>query len=453
MGNLCSIHHAHFDKLVELTKSHNKAVFLDKCLFWWQISTYTLNDGQIWFTRKLEEIAGEVGLSERSISRFLTEFETLGLIERQCKLSASTKNNHFSVSKRLYIRITDTLLALLKTESKSTSTTNKKPETCSFLTQDGEIEKDNLAVSINKDNDYKSTNITVSVPLVGDKKAKTVQSLYPNYPVEQLIGERIDEASKNYIKGMMHNLHKQHGVNFSNPEQVFAEIVFAVLNPAQLQHVETLAHKIQIIAKLSRQKRWCTPKGFYNHADYGAYFERPKDVKTRSVNKPNPSRPSVEAYEKQKTMQALTRELHAIQHTITTNKRYRDDLMYASNTVVNEQAMQTLHKEINQLQTEERALQQALDGLASDCLTLAIGDAELNAKHQRLNTLQDEAERLNALSINQFEVFCTLSKTLPQGDSEIDASYAHYEQLKHQLRCIGNEIAQLEEDLFFTKVA
>ena len=30
MGNLCSIYHAHFDKLFHLTGNYNKAVFLDK---------------------------------------------------------------------------------------------------------------------------------------------------------------------------------------------------------------------------------------------------------------------------------------------------------------------------------------------------------------------------------------------------------------------------------------
>ncbi|MGQ3890324.1 hypothetical protein ACQUW5_15090 [Legionella sp. CNM-1927-20] len=34
MGNLCSIFHAHFGKLVDYTRSHNKAVFLDKCIFY-----------------------------------------------------------------------------------------------------------------------------------------------------------------------------------------------------------------------------------------------------------------------------------------------------------------------------------------------------------------------------------------------------------------------------------
>ena len=50
MGNISSIYHISFERLHELTKNYNKATLLDKLIYWWQISTYTLNDEQIWFT-------------------------------------------------------------------------------------------------------------------------------------------------------------------------------------------------------------------------------------------------------------------------------------------------------------------------------------------------------------------------------------------------------------------
>ncbi|WP_290863038.1 MarR family transcriptional regulator, partial [Flavobacterium sp.] len=137
MGNFCSIFHAHFDKLVSLTNSHKKAVFLDKCLFWWQISKYTLGDEKIWFTRKLSEIAKELSISERSVSRYLDEFEKNGFIERICKLSASNKNNNFTVTKRLYIHVTPKLLNYIQTSSNTDETCSKESLNSSFSNQNG----------------------------------------------------------------------------------------------------------------------------------------------------------------------------------------------------------------------------------------------------------------------------------------------------------------------------
>lgn len=278
MGNLCSIYHAHFDKLFELTKSHNKAVFLDKCIFWWQISTYKLSDNKIWFTRKLSEISQELCLSERTINRYLADFEELGLIERKCKLSASNKNNEFTVTKRLYIRVTDKLLNFLTEKSVSTRKTND----CSFLEQNVVIEKDNLSESIYKENNYKNKiNNTVKSLKSINKKTSVIninEANYPVYPVEKLIGERIDERTKRYVKGMMFNVQKQHQVKISAPEQLFAEIIFAITNEKQFKKIDNNFHKVQVVAKLLRNKRWCTPNGFYKYCDYaGEKLNIPKD--------------------------------------------------------------------------------------------------------------------------------------------------------------------------------
>jgi hypothetical protein len=50
MNNLSAIHHVNFDLLHELTNNYNKATLLDKLIYWWQISKFTLDDEKIWFT-------------------------------------------------------------------------------------------------------------------------------------------------------------------------------------------------------------------------------------------------------------------------------------------------------------------------------------------------------------------------------------------------------------------
>lgn len=290
MGNLCSIYHAHFDKLVALTNSHNKAVFLDKCIFWWQISTYTLGDDKIWFTRKLSEIAKELSISERSISRYLEEFAEKGLLERTCKLSASNKNDHFSVTKRLYIRVTDKLLNLLQVNSSDKDESLKSQQKCSFSNQHGEIDKDNLASSIYKDKDHNQiNNNTVSHAGIVNNFEKPIetptsksnQSQINTYPVEVEIGERITPQLKNYIKGMLGNVQKQYALKISDPNKLFAEVVFSVTQDIQWQGVDNLHHRVNIIAKLLREKQWKTPKGFYNHWDIGQIFREKEQKRFR----------------------------------------------------------------------------------------------------------------------------------------------------------------------------
>ena len=108
MTNLSSINHINFARLHELTNNYNKATLLDKLIFWWQISKYTLDDEKIWFTRSLSQIAENSKISKRSVERYLHDFEVAGFIE---------KTNKLYKKKNLYIRITEKLLMLLNTIS------------------------------------------------------------------------------------------------------------------------------------------------------------------------------------------------------------------------------------------------------------------------------------------------------------------------------------------------
>lgn len=351
MENLCSIYHAHFDKLFELTKSHNKAVFLDKCIFWWQISTYTLSDNQIWFTRKLPEISLELCLSERTINRYLTEFEELGLIERKCKLSASSKNNEFTVTKRLYIRVTEKLLNLLSGKSISTS----KKITSFFSEQNVVIEKDNLSESIYKENNYKNKiNNKVNFSNNVDKTSQSVnhENKYPMFSIEKIIGDRIDEKTKNYVKGMMFNVQKQHQVKISSPEQLFAEIIFAITNKKQFKKIDNVVHKVQIIAKLLRDKRWCTPKGFLKYCDYAG-------------DKPNIYS---DKYQIKKILKNNLNKIDEINLQINLEKRFLEQTKIRQSREDSNlnQLIESIQKRINILNYEKNKIMNEIRGLEND---------------------------------------------------------------------------------------
>jgi hypothetical protein len=313
MSNICSIHHSKFDTLFNLTGNYNQATLLDKLIFWWQISTYTLDDDNIWFTRSITQIAEDSRISERSVARYLKLFSEAGYIEKTTRLFKK---------KNLYIRVTDKLMSLIGGQAKPAGNMAGQGEPtvaqaiestntpCVFSEHVGVTGPANLAVSIYKEKDCNtSTNNTVSEPCsvtFGDNGFEehhptpetrveepviatpetTKPSSYPTYAVEQHIGERLSETTKNYIKGTMRNLKTQYQLEFSSPEQVFSEIVFSLLNTEkQFPGIQDMHHRMNLIAKLMREKRWCTPKGFYNHWDVGQAFKAKQEKQATQVSK------------------------------------------------------------------------------------------------------------------------------------------------------------------------
>ena len=372
--NLSSVHHASFDRLHELTNNYNQAMLLDKLIFWWQISTYTLDDDNTWFTRSVEQIAQESRLSVRTVGRYLKAFTDAGYIE---------KVNRLHKKKNLYIRVTEKLLFLIGHKKGTTlngtgeasidSPASKvhSSEICVFSEHVGRTGSANLAVSLYKDKDCNtSTNNTVreagSVTF-GDNSLDTsiqqeqqggdkphqpqathapvdttptaveetkLESKYPTYAIEKQIGERLTETTKNYIKGTMHNLVTQHQLQFSNPEQMFSEMVFSLLNvEQQFPGIRDTHHRINLMAKLMREKRWCTPKGFYNHWDVGQTYKAKQEklVTRERYLKHKEGRgetlyPSPEAkvskYAQKSAMSEQTRAHQELQFLIATETRY-----------------------------------------------------------------------------------------------------------------------------------
>lgn len=285
MENLCSIFHDRHDRLKLLTGSPAKAEFLSKCLFWWQISTYKIkNSVDTWFTQTTEELATKSGLSTRTITRYLSFFAMQDLIEKKIVKRFSKKHQHEITC--LHIRITDKLIAFIKmTENKEDNPTlsiQDNKEVCQNLPQVGAPGIDKLAHPLNKDNiyKYKNNNNNVrkqnSVNFV-DKKIKT------HFPIEKVIGERVTEEVKDHVKGMMVNVLKEGKVKISNPEQIFAEINFSLLNTQQFRGIDCFKHKINIIASILKKNGWKTPYGFYKYWDVGQTFKERNEVLSRKL--------------------------------------------------------------------------------------------------------------------------------------------------------------------------
>ena len=352
--SLSAINYEQLKKLESLTQNHLQAKLLDRFLYWWQYSRYTLNDNQKWFTRSIKDMAEQTGISVRSIARYMNLFEKAGLIERRCVLFKK---------KNLYIRITEKLLRLLgKAPQKTSLDTVEQEQNLNNLPAKGNNKNASLAVSyIRSKEQIVKTNSTVSHEGIVNNsdeltknpsvQAKTEKTENSEYKIEKDIGERLTSRFKNYIKGVLNNLQSQHNVIFSNPDKVFAEVVFAVTHEDnQLKGITNPHHRMNIIAKLMREQRWRTPKGFYNHWDIGKLFRERDEVKQRcyeaekqeegvdatSIAKErkthfNAAKSKVEIYKQTQEQKNLKLAIRETEHELKTELRQLDAFKAAFN--------------------------------------------------------------------------------------------------------------------------
>lgn len=457
MNSLSSIHHTNFNRLYELTNNYNKATLLDKLIYWWQISKYTLDDEKIWFTRSIEQIAADSKISQRSVERYLKEFNDANYIEKKNKLFKK---------KNLYIRITEKLLqaigaATIKPCAKASDPTTqnsldvkKDPASETFFAQNGGTNPAILAESTYKEKDSNYlTNNTVNVSLAVDKstKNKNLSLLkYPLFTVEKIIGERIDERSKNYIKGMLINLQQHHNLNFSSPEQLFAEIVFSILNKEQIRGVDEFKHRVQIIAKLLREKRWLTPKGFYNHADYSQRFRT--NYMKRDIPLTIPTRKIDKLYEDRAKVKELKAKISELNVLINSETHYLDETTknWNQDQSGSQALLDSITNKLTRLGKQRTVLQQELIELETQTDSNFIGNVhqDLSNDYKRFNELQDEISELGVLANNAFEEFCEANKYFNKDDTTLDKLYKHYEQLHSRMTESEKQMMLLEQRLF-----
>ena len=286
-NNIATIYHDRHDQLKLLVGSPAKAEFLSKCIYWWQISKYKIkNSDYIWFTRTTDELAAGAALSESSVGRYLRDFSDKGLIEKRVIKRFSRKHDQDIAC--LHIRITNKLVALLKTITKKPSTTNqttndKEHPDSKNLGQLDDTPSVNLTVPTinNKENSSNNNINTFSQDVVNCGKKQKAIFEKTIFPIEKEIGERISEEIKDQIKGMLYNVLKQQGQELKHNERLFTEVLFALINPAQFKSITCMNHRLNIAASLIRKKQWRTPKGFYKYWDIGQAYKACDEVKTR----------------------------------------------------------------------------------------------------------------------------------------------------------------------------
>jgi len=282
-NNIATIYHDRHDQLKLLAGSPAKAEFLSKCIYWWQISKYKIkNSDYIWFTRTTDELSAGAALSESSVGRYLRDFADKGLIEKRVIKRYSRKHDQDIAC--LHIRITDKLLALLKTKKPSTTnqttSDNEQPDSKNLPQLDDTPSVNLTDPTINNKGDSPN-NSTVKHGAVNCGKKQKASFEKTVFPIEKEIGERVSEELKDQVKGMLYNVLKQQEQELKHNERLFTEVLFAVTNKEQFKDIACINHRINIAASLIRKKLWRTPKGFYNHWDIGQAFKERDEVKRR----------------------------------------------------------------------------------------------------------------------------------------------------------------------------
>lgn len=231
-----SIYYLGFNKLLLLTKCPKEALLLDKIIFHHQ-GTLLKRENRLWFTRKIPELAEELGFSESRIYIYLKNLEDGGLIIR--------KRFKFYGVPRSFIAITEMLQSKLQLLI-------KKPENIIEIKEKSPISGDDI-------------NERMDSPVLRESINKDQNKVINNI-INHNSSNTLALSEFNIVKGMLLNVQRQHGVRLSSPQKVLDEVVFSLSNQEQFQNIDTFQHKINIISQLLRANRWKTPKGFNKYS-------------------------------------------------------------------------------------------------------------------------------------------------------------------------------------------
>ncbi|CZH11487.1 hypothetical protein SDA22_12565 [Legionella pneumophila serogroup 1] len=238
-----SIYYLGFNKILSLTKCPKEALLLDKIIFHHQ-GTLLKRENRLWFTKKIPDLAAELGFSESRIYIYLKNLEENGFIIR--------KRFKFYGVPRSFIAITEMLqnkLQLINQEPENTLEIKEKIPT--------------PELDINERMDY-----LVSTDTINKEKNRVINNITLSHSSTKL---PLNEL--NIAKGMLLNVQKQHGVKLSSPQKILDEVVFSLSNQEQFQNIGTFRHKINIISQLLRTNRWRTPKGFNQYSPEGKRYK------------------------------------------------------------------------------------------------------------------------------------------------------------------------------------
>ena len=259
--------HKKLDVLQKLVGKRQHAVVLDQFLFWSINSTFTLpktNQIERWFCRTYENMAKFLDVSESVLYRLVRKFESMGLIERvKKKLMGDT---------RACFRATQKLINIAAgiAHAQPPITQKEEPKHAKECAQNKQ--KDSCTTVKTTVSPYKEYNYSEAISNITlEKFSPDVDNSLKQYKaIFAEVGERLLPEQKQYIARTVENLKSQRNVKFSMPPQeMFAQLVFSVLNKSCIPTAKTLEHRINVFAKKIREGLWRTPKGFYKYWDIG----------------------------------------------------------------------------------------------------------------------------------------------------------------------------------------
>lgn len=309
MENFCSIFHARFKNLISVIPSASKAQLMDYILLGWQTSTYRLkNSDKKWFMKPYSEITAETGIPNSTLGRYIKELCEAGFLERrQALYSRTTEQGGFEVRKGNYIYVTEQFLDLLK---KPKETAAKDSVQQQENNQGKELHSSNSTLSDSRVSQLKGTNFgknEIIEPLISrglyisdlyTSLSNTISFTKTPYAVDNKITPRLEkqfdsikaffdkevkeeipDEVKKLVLGTFFNLSFETGIQFSQPKQIAAEYLYALVNVAfYLPEVKCFKNRNNILSKIIRENRWRTPKGFYKYFYLGQVFKDKQEI-------------------------------------------------------------------------------------------------------------------------------------------------------------------------------
>lgn len=271
-----AIHYEQFKRLLELAGNDAKARFLDKIVYWFKTSTFTLprsGSSEIWFTRTYEQMHADTNIPISTLKMYMKEFVQKGYVER--------KQKKMGISVRAYFRITKRLTSLLPANEQSF---NNQPTAEKKLSQGHTSKNTTSRLPITKDKDVKKDINTITALQACGKHEKRYNVPKSVNEIFKRVGERLTETQKTTIWGAVWNLQHKHHKKISNLAEFVAWICFSILNAKhQLKSAMTFHHQLNRLMKIARTKEGLQqPRGFNNHWDIGKSLKSKQEQKARA---------------------------------------------------------------------------------------------------------------------------------------------------------------------------
>lgn len=282
--------------LQQVTKNPRHAQVLDLIVY---LSTNTKisrpgdNDRvEGWTCYTYERIAQDTGYTVRTINTLVKKFITDGFIEKSVK--------KFYGDTRAFLRITNKIKALLGLELHQ----GKQEEGRGVIKvvdnhQDNSVEPPKERKNFEHNFTSKTAKISgayikkkqrkeiCDINTIDFSKTKNTTAIKKQIPAEyqaiaKRLGERMLDSQKRYLITTIENLlHKDQVVFSGKKSELFAQMAYAILNDSYLKTAKDFPHRVNIYAKLLRDKRWKVPNGFHKYFDIGQELKAQQEARSK----------------------------------------------------------------------------------------------------------------------------------------------------------------------------